>query len=86
MTTPPNAMARDALDFQAQQLRMILERLTYVRSLLPEDSIDWRGPAQQLFDAGVGGLHRDLACVRRLIEAAENRTVMAASQMGSYVG
>ena len=47
-------MARDALDFQAQQLRMILERLTYVRSLLPDASVDWRGPAQQLFDAGLG--------------------------------
>ena len=86
MTTPPNVQAHDALSFQAQQLRMILERLTYVRGLLPDASIDWCGPAQQLFDAGVLDLYRELAVVRTLLEAAYSRTVLAANQMGFHVG
>lgn len=79
-------MAHDALNFQAQQLRMILERLTYVRELLPPSSIDWRGPAQQLFDAGVVELYRDLARVNALVHSAEQRTALACDQMLSHVG
>jgi len=86
MTTPPNAIARDALDFQAQQLRMILERLTYVRALLPAAGVDWRGPAQELFDSQVVNLHGDLARARTLVETAEYRTAMARQQVDSYVG
>lgn len=86
MTTPSDVTAHDALDFQARQLRMILERLTYVRDLLPEASIDWRGPAQELFDVGVIELHRDLARTSTLIQSAEHRTVVAAQHMTSYVG
>ena len=86
MTTPLDTAAQDALDFQAQQLRMIAERLNYVRSLLPPLSIDWRGPAQQLFDASVLDLQSDLARVTTLIESAEYRTLLAAQQMASHVG
>jgi len=86
MTNPMDATAQVALEFQAQQLRMISERLTYVRALLPNRSADWRGPAQQLFDAGVQELHRDLASACTMIEAAEQRTTTAASQMSVRVG
>jgi hypothetical protein len=81
-----DATARVALEFQAQQLRMISERLTYVRALLPNESADWRGPAQQLFDAGVQELHSDLASACTMIEAAEHRTMTAANQMSVRVG
>ncbi|QYH34905.1 hypothetical protein [Salinibacterium sp. M195] len=86
MITPPDATAQLALQFQAQQLRIINERLSYVRALLPLASIDWRGPAQQRFDDGVRELHRDLARTRSLIESIESRTMNAASQMSSRVG
>lgn len=86
MNTPLDATARVALEFQAQQLRMIIERLNSVRELLPRAGIDWRGPAQELFDAGVLELHRDLARARTLVETAEHRTTLALQQMGSYVG
>ncbi|MBH0110172.1 hypothetical protein I6E81_08325 [Salinibacterium sp. NG22] len=86
MNTPLDATARGALEFQAQQLRMIIERLSSVRELLPRAGIDWRGPAQELFDAGVLELHRDLAQARTLVETAEHRTMLALQQMGSYVG
>ncbi|MBH0130442.1 hypothetical protein [Salinibacterium sp. NK8237] len=86
MTTPLDATARVALEFQARQLRMIIERLSSVRELLPHAGIDWRGPAQELFDSGVLELHRDLARARTLVETAEHRTMLALQQMGSYVG
>lgn len=86
MTNPMDATAQIALEFQAQQLRMINERLSYVRALLPNESVDWRGPTQQLFDAGVQELHRDLASARTMIEAAEQRTITAASQLSARVG
>jgi len=86
MTHPPGATAQAALEFQVQQLRMINERLTYVRALLPSASVEWRGPAQQLFDLGVQELHRDLASARTMIDAAEQRTSTAASQMSARVG
>jgi hypothetical protein len=81
-----DAAAQVALEFQAQQLRMIGERLTSVRTLLPNTSVEWRGPAQQLFDVGVQELHRELASARTLIAAAEHRTMTAASQLGARVG
>lgn len=86
MTTPPDTTAHDALDFQARQLRMILERLATVRDFLPNGSIDWRGPAQQHFDAGIADLHRELARASTLIQSAEHRTTVAAQQVMSHVG
>ncbi|MEV8252664.1 hypothetical protein AB0O95_01735 [Rhodoglobus sp. NPDC076762] len=86
MTIPSDTAAHEALDFQAQQLRMILERLNSVRELLPPASIEWRGPAQQLFDAGVVELRRDLARACTLLQSAEHRTVVSSQQMASYVG
>lgn len=86
MTHPQAATAQGALEFQAQQLRMINERLTYVLALLPTASVEWRGPAQRLFDSGVQELHRDLACARTMIDAAEQRTSTAAGQMSARVG
>ncbi|EAR26136.1 hypothetical protein A20C1_09654 [marine actinobacterium PHSC20C1] len=81
-----DATAQVALEFQAQQLRMINERLNYVRALLPSVSVDWRGPAQVVFDAGVLELHRDLARACTLIDTAERRTTTAASLMSARVG
>lgn len=81
-----DATAQLALEFQAQQLRIITERLRYVRALLPLESIDWRGPAQQRFDEGVRELHRDLARTCSLIESVEARTTTAANQMSARVG
>jgi hypothetical protein len=78
--------AQVALEFQAQQLRMIAERLRYVGTLLPEQSSHWRGPAQQLFDAGVSELHRDFARARTMIEAALDGTMTAAYQVSSRDG
>jgi len=86
MDTTLEATARAALEFQAQQLRIISERLNYVRALLPDTGADWRGPAQQLFDSQVVHLHGDLARVHTLVETAEYRTVLAHQQLGSYVG
>jgi hypothetical protein len=86
VTNPIDATARVALEFQAQQLRMINERLSYVRAMLPNESVDWRGPAQELFDDSVHELHRDLACARTLIDAAEQRTMAAVGVMSSRVG
>ncbi|MGV8858403.1 hypothetical protein [Rhodoglobus sp.] len=86
MTNPMDVTASVALEFQAQQLRMISERLSYVRSLLPKHGINWRGPAQQVFDSGVQELHRDLASACTMIETAEQRTMNALSQMSARVG
>ncbi|EPR75109.1 hypothetical protein ADILRU_2646 [Leifsonia rubra CMS 76R] len=86
MITSLDATAQLALQFQAQQLRIIGERLSYVRALLPLESIDWRGPAQQRFEEGVLEIHRDLARNRALIESIESRTMNAASQMSARVG
>ncbi len=86
MTNPIDATARVALEFQAQQLRMLNERLSYVRAMLPNESVDWRGPAQGLFDASVHELHRDCARARTLIDAAEQRTMAALGLMSSRVG
>lgn len=86
VTNPIDATARVALEFQAQQLRMINERLSYVRAMLPNESVDWRGPAQELFDASVRELHRDCARARTLIDAAEQRTMAALGLMSSRVG
>lgn len=86
MITPLDATAQLALQFQAQQLRIINERLRYVRALLPIERIDWRGPAQERFTEGVLELHRDLARARALIENIESRTTNAANQMSAHVG
>jgi hypothetical protein len=83
---PMDVAARVALEFHAQQLRMITERLTYVHALLPQQSREWRGPAQQLFDWGVSELHRDFARAQSLIEAAEQCSMAAASQLSIDVG
>ena len=86
MINPIDAAAQAALEYQAQQLRIISERLTYVHALLPLQSTEWRGPAQQLFDWGVSELHRDFARARSLIQAAEQSSVAAASQLRAHVG
>jgi len=85
VTNPLEEAARVALESQAQQLRIISERLNYVRTLLPCASVEWRGPAQRLFDDGVRELHRDLARARTLVDAAEHRSITALGLMSVRV-
>lgn len=86
MISTTDAHTIESLEFQAQQLRMLNERLSYVSALFPSASTQWRGPAQQLFDAAVHSLHRDLAQTRSVIDNAEQLTSLAASQLSSRVG
>ncbi|MGV8876122.1 MAG: hypothetical protein ACOH1K_01280 [Rhodoglobus sp.] len=86
MTTPMDATAHAALEFQIHQLRVLGDRLSSVAALLPAQSTQWRGPAQKLFDAGVYELHHDLARAGIFIDSAKHRTMNAANQMSFRVG